>query len=170
MISFSAKELSIRDDKKVSYEIDELISLYEDVVATGKTVGKVEFKLRNNFILVSGEFETPLSLICDRCSTEYAINLKFDIDEAIEINDDPFPVEDLEFTAETIHERIPSTELIDIEDYIRQYIILNLPTKKLCSETCVNDKIDNLNPKEELKAVDPRWGKLISYKDKIKGE
>ncbi len=170
MISFSAKELSIREDKKVSYEIDELISLYEDVTATGNTAGKVEFRLRNNFILVSGEFATPIKVTCDRCTKEYDIHLKFDIDEAIEINDDPFPVEDLEFTAETIHERISSTELIDIEDYIRQYIILNLPTKKLCSETCVNDKIYNLNPKDELEVVDPRWDKLLSYKDKIKGE
>jgi len=97
------------------------------------------------------------------------MNLKFDIDEVIEVSNESFPTEDLEHTSETINEQIAPTEKIDIVDYIRQYVILNLPTKKICSETCVNDEISAFNAKAQSE-IDPRWEKLHSYKDKIKGE
>lgn len=169
MISFCAKELAIRDDKKVSFETDALIGLDDDdIKCLGNTTGRVEFKLRNNFVIVEGNFKTPLRLKCDRCGGDYDFNLEFDIDEAIEVSDEVLP-EELELTADTIHERISSTEEVDIEDYIRQYIILSVPSKKLCSENCVNDKINNSNVSNE-EIIDPRWEKLISYKDKIKGE
>lgn len=168
MMSFCANELLKREDKKVSYEINEPIVLFDDIISTGNTAGRVEFQLRNNFIIILGHFETPVKVFCDRCTKDYDLNLKFDIDEVIEVSDDPFPTEYLEFTLEEIHEQISSTQQIDIEDYIRQYIILNLPTKKLCSETCTNNDLNDFNAQAE-EAGDPRWEKLRSYKDK-KGE
>jgi uncharacterized metal-binding protein YceD (DUF177 family) len=169
MISFCANELAKKDDKKVSYDVDEKIELADDIISTGNTLGKVEFQLRNNFIIIDGKFETPVRLVCDRCTKDYDMSLKFDIDEVIEVTDEPIPAEELEFTYEQFHEQISSTEKIDIVDYIRQYIILNIPGKKLCSEVCINDDINAFNAKAE-NAVDPRWEKLRSYKDKIKGE
>jgi uncharacterized protein len=169
MMSFCANDLVKKDDKKVSFEVDEKIEISDDIASTGNTVGNVEFQLRNNFIIIDGKFETPVRLMCDRCTKDYNMNLKFDIDEVIEVSNEPLPVEDLEFTIEKFHEQVTSTEKIDILDYIRQYIILSLPSKKLCSEACINDDINAFNAKAE-DAVDPRWEKLRSYKDKIKGE
>jgi uncharacterized metal-binding protein YceD (DUF177 family) len=169
MMSFCANDLAKKDEKKVSLEVDEKIELADDIATTGNTVGKVEFQLRNNFIIIDGKFETPVRLVCDRCTMDYDMNLKFDIDEAIEVSDAPVPTEEQEFTAENFHEQVAPGEKIDILDYIRQYIILNLPGKKLCSEVCINDDINAFNSKAEDE-VDPRWEKLKSLKDKIKGE
>lgn len=169
MMSFCANDLVKKEDNKVSFEVDEKIKISDDIPSTGNTVGKVEFQLRNNFILIGGKFETPVRLACDRCTKDYDMNLKFDIDEVIEVSDRPLPTEDLEFSVENFHEQITSIEQIDIVEYIRQYIILNIPTKKLCSETCINDDINAFNAKAENE-VDPRWEKLGSFKDKIKGE
>jgi uncharacterized protein len=169
MISFSANELSRKEDKKAYFEIDELIDLFDDVKSSGNTKGNVEFQLRNNFIIINGEFTSPVNLTCDRCAQKFDHQLNFDIDEVIEVSDEPYPTEEIEFIADEIHEQIKSDEQIDLEDYIRQYVILNIPSKNLCSEDCTNNKIDALNAESE-NSIDPRWEKLISYKDKIKGE
>lgn len=169
MISFTANELTRKEDKKVSFEIDELIELSDDLKSAGNTKGDVEFQLRDNFIIIEGNFTSPIKLTCDRCAKEFDHQLNFDIDEVIEVNDEPYPTEDVEFTAEEIHEQIGSDEKIDLQDYIRQYIILNIPSKNICSENCVNEEIDQVNAESE-NSIDPRWEKLISYKDKIKGE
>ena len=168
MISFCANELARKEDKTASFEIDEPVVLFEDIIAAGNTKGKVRFQLRNNFIIITGEIEVPVKVACDRCGKDYNIDLEFDIDEVLEVNDDPYPDGEVEFNAEDVQEQVRSDEQIDIEDYIKQYIVINVPTKKLCSETCVNEKLNDFNSKSE--GIDPRWEKLIEYKNKIKGE
>lgn len=169
MISFSANELSRKEDKKAYFEVDETIKVSDDIESAGNTKGNVEFQLRNNFIIINGDFTSPIILTCDRCAKKFEHQLRFDIDEAIEVSDEPYPTEEIEFIADEIYEQIKSDEQIDLEDYIRQYVILNIPSKILCSEDCTNTKIDALNAESENN-IDPRWEKLISYKDKIKGE
>ena len=41
-----------------------------------------------------------------------------------------------------------------------------MPMKNLCSEDCVNEKLEKFN--SEKSDIDPRLEKLILYKDKIK--
>lgn len=167
MISFSANELSRKEDNKVSFEIDEPIELSEDLESAGNTKGQVQFQLRNNFIIIDGNFTSPVKLTCDRCAKKFDHQLNFDIDEVIEVSDEPYPTGEVEFTADEVHEQIKFDEQIDLEDYIRQYIILNIPSKNICSEDCTNEKVDAINAESE-NSIDPRWEKLISYKDKIK--
>ena len=169
MISFSADELEKKEDQKVSFEIDERIELSEDLESAGNTKGNVEFQLRNGFILIEGNFLSPIKLTCDRCAKKIDYQLNFDVDEVIEVNDQPYPTGEVEFITEEIHEQVKSDEHIDLHDYIRQYIILNIPTKTVCSEDCVNPELETLNLQAQ-NSIDPRWEKLVSYKDKLKGE
>ncbi len=169
MISFSASELARKENQEVSFEIDEPIELFNDLESSGNTKGKVKFQLRNGFILIGGKVLSPIKLTCDRCAKKLDYQLNFDIDEVIEVNDEPYPTGEVEFTTEEINEQIKSDEQIDLKDYIRQYIILNIPSKNVCSEDCVNSDLEAVNSQFENN-IDPRWEKLISYKDKIKGE
>ncbi len=168
MISFCATELAKKEDKKVSVEIDETIELFDDIKSSGNTKGTAHFQLRSNFIIITGDFKSPIKVSCDRCTKDYELNLEFKIDEVVEVSDEPYPSGDVEFVSDEINEQIRSDEQIGLEDYIRQYIILNVPTKKICSENCVNEELNDFNAKSG--GIDPRWEQLIKYKDKIKGE
>ena len=116
-------------------------------------------------VFLKAQINTPVVLLCDRCLSEY----KYELDEKINIvcttdnnliNDDE---DDIYFISETTHE-------IDITDSIRDAILLNIPQKKLCAETCkglcprcgINFNEKTCNCKSEK--IDPRWEALKKIK------
>ncbi|MFN8673934.1 MAG: DUF177 domain-containing protein [Candidatus Sericytochromatia bacterium] len=170
MFSFNSLDLQKAKENKLSFDIDEMIDLEsEDYKLVENLTGKITFKLEGSFILASGKLNAPVELICDRCSEFYKTVLEPEINEAIEINDNQTYEEEIEHTNDSLHEQLKSYEQINVSDYSRQYVILDIPTKKICSENCSNKVLDELNALNDSK-VDPRWEKLIAYKDKYKGD
>lgn len=170
MLTFSANELERAPNQEASFEINELIDLDSVEYRTkGNVVGKVTFILKNNFFIVSGTFSSSLVLLCDRCSSEYETTISSDISEVIKVIESEQYEDEIEFTGEDIYEQVKPDEQINIADYIREYIILNIPTKKICSDTCTNSALSDLNDEFESK-IDPRWEKLILNKENYKGD
>jgi len=167
MLNFCAKDLINKEEQKIFCEIDDYIDLGEDVSSVGNAIGIIKFKLKNDFLLAVGDVKSSVELVCDRCLKTYVMDLDISIDEAIEINDKPVHAVDMEFDMENFHEQITSTETVNVKDLIRQYIVLNLPTKRICSEDCVNENVEKVN-KNGSDLIDPRWEKLksISYDNK----
>lgn len=167
MLSISANELLKKTDNKASYQIDKDFAIDDDQVKTLDDIsGKLELQLRNNFVIATGNFKSSVELVCDRCTNNYTSLLEFDFDEAIEVSEKEILKDEVEFDSEDVHEHVSADEQIDVVDLLRQYVLLNMPMKSLCSEDCVNEKLEKFN--SEKSDIDPRLEKLILYKDKIK--
>ncbi|GIW21451.1 MAG: hypothetical protein KatS3mg068_0458 [Candidatus Sericytochromatia bacterium] len=168
MLSVCANELLYKKNNQVSFDINQEIDL-EDENGITYTKGNITFTLRNSFILSKGSFISSLKLTCDRCNNSFNTELKFSIDESIEvINRKCNYQKELELKLDETFEQVLHTEKINVIDYIRQFIIINIPYKNLCSIECKNDKINALDSYKEENSIDPRWKDLLLYKDKLK--
>jgi uncharacterized metal-binding protein YceD (DUF177 family) len=166
MLSFCANELFYKKNNQVVFEINQEIDLYDSKKSFVQ--GNVNFTLKDNFILSKGTFSSKVTLLCDRCCNSFEKDLIFNVDESIEVlNKKSIYPKELELTLENTFEQVFHTQKVDVIDYIRQFIILNIPYKNLCSENCKNDKIISLDL-EENKLIDPRWEKLLLYESKLK--
>ena len=143
------------------FELKEGVRLLEaDVI--------VSFYRTDHFVKVSFELNSSVELICDRCLDSYtdAINGVFDI------LFEPNEVEETE-TVKSAVRQIPADELaLDIEEEVRDTIILNIPAKKIHPKYYDSDgnpedfgtaKFGDIAPEDEEK-IDPRWEKLKKLK------
>lgn len=108
---------------------------------------------------VKGNFSTLIKLKCDRCLEEYTqkINQDFEVvytSEEIVDRDDHIMYLD------------PQDIEIDLKPYIQDTILLNIPFKKVCSESCKGMCAScgaNLNKEPctcKNEKIDPRWDSL----------
>lgn len=125
----------------------------------------VKLKLVNtgHAVLVTGSLKARVSSSCGRCLKEFEHPVDIKIEEEYakpgaqeeddEWEDDKCEVElkDTDFVFE-----ISEQNIIDLDEAIRQNIIVSLPIKAVCSKDC---KIPILK-KERKKVIDPRLAKL----------
>lgn len=100
-----------------------------------RVVGALTFLRTDRSILVTGHLETETGATCGRCLEGYRQLAALDIAEEFFPTVDvmtgirlPVPEED----AFTIDER----HILDIQEAVRQYILLSLPMKPLCKSDC----------------------------------
>ncbi|MEI8378045.1 MAG: DUF177 domain-containing protein [bacterium] len=120
---------------------------------------------KGTHVEVLGDIEAEVEIECDRCLKKFNQVLNIDIKEVfstceafdyshneIELKNDNFVVE-LEKEGE-----------IDITDLVYQSIILNLPSKKICSENCEGTEV-----LKELQSnkIDPRLAVFQDISQKI---
>lgn len=128
----------------------------------------VSFYRTDHFVKVSFEVESNVELTCDRCLDTYVD----DINGVFDILFEPGSVEETE-TVKSAVRQIPSEELVlDIEEEVRDTIILNIPAKKIHPKYYDGDgnpedfgtaRFGDIEPEEEQK-IDPRWEKLKKLK------
>ena len=123
----------------------------------------------DNQIILDAETYIPANFICDRCARDFQaeINSKFKMVYLFRSNIDESENEKGEVVY--LH---PETDKIELDDDIRDYAILAVPMKKLCSEECkglcpkcgknLNDGPCNCT--EEI--IDPRWEPILKMKTK----
>jgi uncharacterized protein len=114
-------------------------------------------------MICRGEVRTQVSLECSRCLTQYEQSLTSDIDFVIDLAggaDAEKSEEDGYFVAD------PSSPFFEIDDLVKESLILSLPLKPLCSEDCKGlcpiCGVD-LNKKQcdcVKDEIDPRWEQL----------
>lgn len=133
---------------------------------TGDLLIHIEMSKSQKGILLNCNVESEVKLFCDRCLAEYyetiSVNfaLSFIFGEQKEIDD-----ENLYFIS-------LNEDKIDISPDIRDYLILGLPSKKLCSEECkgicpecgINFNEKDCNCTKEV--INPVWEKLQKLKNK----
>lgn len=99
----------------------------------------------DRYLQLHGKLTTEAELICDRCLGPVPTPLSVDLDEVLEVADDPSD-------ALEVDEAVPATGDLDLSDLLRQHLLLSLPSRKLCGCEPTFGKDAN--------AVDPRWQKL----------
>ena len=90
-------------------------------------------------LICRGKVRTSMKLECSRCLVQYEESLSFDLDFVIDlagnlsagsIGDGVKSEEEGYFFAD------PSSAFFEIDDLVREAVILSLPLKPLCSEDC----------------------------------
>jgi uncharacterized protein len=87
-------------------------------------------------VRVSGPVKGRLSLLCDRCleTFSYSVDSRLDIELAPR-REEP-EAQDMELTREEMDIEYFEGEEIDLDPYVFEEIMLNIPIKALCSEAC----------------------------------
>jgi len=86
---------------------------------------------------IKGHVKTDLKLVCDRCLGEYDYNVDVDVDEDF-VNESIVSVDQKEYelTKGQFVEELRGRDEIDINDFLYQTIILEIPLKKICNDGC----------------------------------
>jgi uncharacterized protein len=111
---------------KRRYRIDEVLDQHE-----GLAQGSVTLTRTGQGVLVQGELTLLVELVCSRCLEDFSYAMNYTIEEEFlqERNDLPSPEELDDVT-------IDSDNILDLGEIIRQYAVLNLPMKALCTAQC----------------------------------
>ena len=147
------------------YRVSEVIDSAGD--GNGYLVrGELRLLRTHRSILVKGTLYTDIGFTCGRCLNLFSSPLTLNIEEEYIPTVDvvsgaplPLPEDSVSFTIDEHH-------VIDLDEAIRQYILLAIPMKPLCREDCAGLCLTcghdlNEGPcKCPAPEVDPRWSKL----------
>lgn len=111
-------------------------ALSPDLDLRGPLTGRVHLLRTGQGILATAQLETTVQLSCGRCLTEFEAPLALSFTEeytpSIDINTGlpvPAPPDEAAF-------RIDQRHILDLTEAVRQYALVGLPLKPLCSQEC----------------------------------
>jgi uncharacterized protein len=144
--------------------VDERVRLTAPAAVTGKV------RLSGNEVFVSGHVDTRAQVECDRClqpveapvsadfALEYITGSEYESSEVAELTDSAMSVS------------VFDGEALDVDEIVKEQILLAVPTRMLCREDCkgicpqcgVDRNTGECNC--ETKEIDPRWAVLKNLK------
>ena len=134
--------------------------------------GTVRLMRTDSGIMAMGQFQTAVWCSCSRCLDRSSQNVEFELDEEF------FPTIDIESGVriqsgdETLFTLTPQ-HVLDLTEPVRQYALLELSLKPLCSTECRGLCVKcgaNLNQVEcgcDPAESDPRWERLEALRVKL---
>lgn len=133
-----------------------------------------DFKFSNTTrsIIIEGELDTIVLAECVRCLKHFSLPIHFAFQEAYTRQDLMLDAKGNLITEDEDIRSVFEGHILDLTEFLRQNIILALPSAPLCSPDCkglcpICGK--NLNEGEcqcSKQRIDPRWQKLLDYKRK----
>jgi len=137
-VKIELKELLRQVGNEWEVEDSEQISFPEDSLILTQPVN-VKLRLTNtgSSVLVKGTLQTEIELECARCLKSYRRPIKLEIEEnyAREITTQRKGKE-IELKESDFVYPIDNDNCIDLDELIRQNILLSLPIKSLCDINC----------------------------------
>ncbi|HEV3470529.1 MAG TPA: DUF177 domain-containing protein [Pyrinomonadaceae bacterium] len=126
---------------------------------------------RGEEIRVRGKIETGVEVACDRCLAPVAVPLEVEFDTAFIPQERAAAAEEnVELHAEDMGLAAFEGDAIDLDELVREQILLALPARHLCREECKGlcpTCGADLNAGRcgcEHKEADPRWAALADLK------
>jgi len=132
----------------------------------GPVRGRVKLTRTSRSILVTARLQTTVKLDCGRCLEEFEAPLVLDIEEEYYPTVDVLTGEPLPAPEEEGAFTIDQNHILDLDEAIRQYIILAQPMKPVCHPDCAGlcpECGANLNKGAcecPTAQPDPRWAEL----------
>jgi uncharacterized protein len=160
----------------LSCPFDADLAELDDLVLTSPVRGEVKAVNSRKYIVVSGEVATTVQLQCSRCLRSFDHPVHAQLEALCELSyfDDLLagqPVEEEEEVA-----RVFDMTSLDLEELIRQAVLLELPIQPLHDPTCkglcpgcgrdLNQEVCVC----EKKDVDPRWNQLAALLERQPSE
>lgn len=134
--------------------------------------GQIKVQHHGNYLDVSGQAETIITLTCHRCLQQYNYRLTIDTSELIwldETANQPYegPLE-REVAVEDLIETLSPQGYFYPSEWLYEQLCLEIPQRQLCETECagipVNKGVTNKTPE---KTVDRRWASLENLKKQI---
>ena len=98
--------------------------------------GAVNLTKHGHDVLVRGHLEGHLELACSRCLKSFTQPVAADFDLLLAPGPGAGAAEEEELTASDLDLDYYNGEVVDLESLLREQIILLIPIKPLCEETC----------------------------------
>jgi uncharacterized protein len=145
--------------------------LVADAVVEGSATRKGEQ------VRLRGTIKTEAELLCDRCAAPERAPLAVEFDTSFVPQEvEAVKAENVELQAEDLILSAYEGGAVDLDELVREQILLAFPTRHLCREDCkglCQTCGANRNEKEcscEQGEVDPRWAALADLKKGVNGE
>jgi uncharacterized protein len=140
--------------------VDERVKLTAPATVNGK------IRLAGNEVFVNGHVDTRAQVECDRCLKliELPVNADFELEYITGSEYETSAVAEL--TEAEMSVAVFDGEALDIDEIVKEQILLAVPTRMLCREDCkgicpqcgVDKNTGECNC--ETKEIDPRWAAL----------
>jgi uncharacterized protein len=135
--------------------------------------GQMAIQHQGNYLAVSAQAESIITLTCNRCLCQYNHRLQLDASEVIWLDDEIEDVNDgpieRKVDFDDLVESLPPDGHIDPETWLYEHLCLALPPRPLCSEDCAGLVVMEPTvaevPPEAI--VDGRWGSLAALRDQL---
>lgn len=118
-------------------EIDEpCFAEDEEIECVSPVRGRVELTNSGTLLLVHGGIKTDVRLPCSRCLTDVVMPVEVEIDEQfplVHLGDAVFAMPEEE--EDTVSELV-NNNLLDLEELIRQDLLVAMPIQPLCTPDC----------------------------------
>jgi uncharacterized protein len=118
---------------------DCFLEVADNIVFNKKIIGvkgKVKLTHTNRSILVQGQIEATVPTQCCRCLKEFNCPLTFKLEEEFFPLLDVYSGISLDQTENADSFTIDANHVLDLTEALRQYALLDLPMKPLCSMSC----------------------------------
>lgn len=156
-----------------TYKAGELTLDEEGVSLSGAATVEGRASRKGEQVRLRGRVEAALDAPCDRClrpvSLPVAADFEYDFVPAPEA--DATAGEASELLPEDMDFSVYEGDSVDVDEVVREQLLLALPTRLLCREDCKGlcpDCGADLNEAAcacEQKQIDPRWAGLAALKD-----
>jgi uncharacterized protein len=102
----------------------------------GHLTVRVHLERHGHDILVRGHLEGTLNLYCSRCLISFSYPAEADFDLLLAPAPDRVSEAEEELTKADLDRDFYNGETVNLESIIREQVLLTLPLKPLCAETC----------------------------------
>jgi len=152
------------------YNPDDLNPVDERVKLTAPATVNGKIRLAGNEVFVNGHVDTRTQVECDRClkSIELPVSADFELEYITGSEYESSAVAEL--TEAEMAVAVFDGEALDVDEIVKEQILLAVPTRMLCREDCegicpqcgVDRNTGECNC--EMKEIDPRWAALKNLK------
>ena len=98
--------------------------------------GRLQFTNTGSLLLITGDIETELKLQCGRCLTDMAFPVHVKVEEEFRLQTIGDAIQVLPLDEDDIESGLVKDNILDIEEIIRQDLLLELPIQPLCKTDC----------------------------------
>ncbi|HJT67889.1 MAG TPA: DUF177 domain-containing protein [Pyrinomonadaceae bacterium] len=155
---YQPDELGSFDDRAGA--IDERVTLVETVTVKGAV------RLAGTEVFVNGHIKTRVAVECDRCLKQVELPVDADFELDYVTGQTYASTAAAELTENDLSVSVFDGETIDVDEIVKEQILLAVPTRTLCRPECKGICPECGNDKNtgdcacETKDVDPRWAAL----------
>lgn len=158
-------------DNEKNFKFTSQPELEEETVRLIKPA-EITGKLRKGLaqVDVTGEIKGEAEINCTRCLSSFISKLDIPFKVAYVSEENYTQSQEVEIRNEDLEIAVYENEEINLDELVREQILLNLPTQAFCRENCkglcekcgANKNTEDCNC--EAKEVDPRWAALKNLK------
>jgi uncharacterized protein len=125
-------------------------------------------------VLVKGTVSATLELVCGRCLKEFVRRMTIPVDFAYSPEDEISGEGEYQLTPDELNTSFYSGDEIDLGEMVKEQLLLGIPMRPLCSDSCkgicqaCGADLNEVKCVCDMSSIDPRMQKLKEYFNKGK--